>query len=429
MLLLKNATYIDWETLEFTQADILVEEGPDGGIQLNPAAEILHAGNKKPEIHDCSGAYVTKSFAVGHHHVYSALARGMGAPAKNPANFREILKYIWWALDQSLDREMIEASALATAMAAAKAGSTFVIDHHASPNLISGSLDIIAKAFERVGVGHLLSYEITDRYGKEKAAAALDETRRFLEENQGLVGLHASFTVGDDTMGAATELIRQTGSGAHIHVAEDVYDQQHCFSTHQKSVVQRLLDFGITENPKSLLIHCLHLKHDEKEMLRDAPAWIVENIESNLNNGVGHFNGKDIGGRIFLGTDGMHSDMLRSAQFAFFAGREHDNIDFEIAYRRFRNVHRYLSQNQFSGDGPNNLVVLDYNSPTAFKPENFLGHFLFGLNATHVRDVISKGKIIVKDRRLQTVDEKEILEFTREQSQRLWSRMKKVKIK
>lgn len=127
-----------------------------------------------------------------------------------------------------------------------------------------------------------------------------------------------------------------------------------------------------------------------------------------------------------LGTDGMHSDMLRSAQYAFFAGQQSDNINFEVAYRRFRNIHRYLSQNRFSGDGPSNLVVLDYGSPTAFNGENFLGHFLFGLNATHVRDVISNGKLIVKDKSLQTVDENEILGFTREQSLRLWSRMKKI---
>ncbi len=131
MILLKNATYIDWKTLEFKNTNILVEEGLKGKIQFIDNTESF----KEDETIDCKGKLVTKSFGVGHHHVYSALARGMGAPKKNPENFYEILEYVWWTLDKALDKDMIEASALTTAIACAKAGSTFVIDHHASPKL------------------------------------------------------------------------------------------------------------------------------------------------------------------------------------------------------------------------------------------------------------------------------------------------------
>jgi len=105
----------------------------------------------------------------------------MPAPKKSPSDFFEILKYIWWNLDKALDKEMIEASALATAMACAKAGATFVIDHHASPNFINRSLEVISNAFEKVGISNLLCYEITDRDGKEKATQGLDETENYLK--------------------------------------------------------------------------------------------------------------------------------------------------------------------------------------------------------------------------------------------------------
>lgn len=422
-LLLTNATFIHWETLEFSNTNIVVEEGQKGDISFYQNLYDIPNRKKLTSI-DCSGRYVTKSFAVGHHHVYSALALGMGAPAKNPDNFREILEYIWWTLDKSLDAEMIEASALATAMACAKSGSTFVIDHHASPNALLGSLDIIAKAFDKVGVSHLLCYEITDRDGEEKAMQGLEESDGYLRKNQALVGLHASFTVGNETMKRAADLMQKHNSGIHIHVAEDKHDEQSCLETHHQWVVDRLNDYGLLDSPKSILAHCLHLDQYEKNQVRDSKAWVVENIESNLNNNVGYFDGRDLGERIFLGTDGMHSDMIRSAQAAFFVGQRHDNIDFAAAYRRFRNVHRYLAQNSFSGDGENNLVVLDYDSPTDFNTENFLGHFIFGLSSKHVQHVISKGKMIVKDRGLQTVNESEVLEFTREQSLRLWKSMK-----
>jgi len=224
-LILKNAIFIDWKTLIFKQTNIKIEEGINGSFQFFDDFSKIEI-SKKDEVLDCEGKLVTKSFAVGHHHAYSALARGMPAPKRNPADFVEILKYIWWNLDKNLDKNTIEASAMATAIACAKAGSTFAIDHHASPNFIEGSLDIIADAFDKVGINHLLSYEISDRDGKQKALRGLEETDRYLSQHQGLVGLHASFTLSNSTLNMAADLMQKYDTGIHIHVAEDKYDQE-----------------------------------------------------------------------------------------------------------------------------------------------------------------------------------------------------------
>ena len=421
-IILKNATFIYWKTLELIQTSLRVEPGIGGGCLLLPD-DLEGVDISRDEVIDCTGKLVTKAFAVGHHHVYSALARGMPVPPKQPENFLQILEYVWWNLDKALDKDMIEASALATAMACAKAGSTFVIDHHASPNAIKGSLEIIANAFDRVGVSHLLCYEISDRDGLEKAQLGLQETEEYLNVNQGLVGLHASFTVGDETLTKAVDLMAKTHSGIHIHVAEDIADQQQCEQEHNMRVMERLHHFGVLNSPKTILAHCLHLSEKERSLIRNSPAWIVENAESNLNNNVGHFRGTNLGKNIMLGTDGMHSDMLRSAQAAFFAGQEADQINVPEAYRRFRNVHHYLADNHFEGDGENNLVVLDYDSPTPITEHNFLGHFVFGLSSNHIRHVISNGSWLVKNKRLTNVNEKELLTFAKEQALRLWKKL------
>ncbi len=423
MLLLKNATYIDWKTLEFVKTDIFVSEGEGGKISFQAENE-LKVHDKDYNIIDCTAKYVTKSFAVGHHHVYSSLARGKRAPKRNPANFLEILEYIWWNLDKCLDEEMIRYSALTTAMACAKAGSTFVIDHHASPNFVRNSLQTIADAFDEVGVSHLLCYEISDRDGQDIAEKGLQETDSWLQKKQGLVGLHASFTVGDDTLKSAVDLMKKYNSGIHIHVAEDLSDQDLCIKNYGKRVVERLYDSGALDSSKTILGHCLHLSDDERNLIRNSTAYVVQNMESNLNNKVGFFSGKNLGERIMLGTDGMHSDMLQSAKAAFFAGQQTDNIDYNSAYQRFRNVHLYLGNNHFSGDADNNLVVLDYDSPTEFNQSNFLGHFLFGLNSNHILHVISNGKLIVENRKITTVNENEILERSRKLSVKLWERMR-----
>jgi putative selenium metabolism protein SsnA len=419
-LLLKNGTYIHPETLEFTTSNILVEEGIKGKISF---FKDIPKDNIYPII-DCSGKYITQSFVCGHHHVYSALSRGMGAPKKNPENFNEILEYVWWTLDKCLDAEMIEASALYTAIASLKNGVTFVIDHHASPNAIKGSLEIIARAFEKVGASHLLCYEISDRDGLDKAGEGLNETSEYLKNHQGLVGLHASFTVSDDTLKKAVELAKQSDSGIHIHVAEAESDQDHCVSTYGMRVIERLQKFGALQSGKTILGHCLHLSENEKYIINNSPAWVVQNTESNLNNRVGYFNAKGLGENIMMGTDGMHSDMLRSAKAAFFVGQNFDTIGYDSVYRRFRNADKYLQSNRFKGHGPNNLVVLDYDTPTPFNTGNFYGHFVFGLESHHVQHVISNGRLIVENRKILTVDEEKILAEARTQAERLWAQMR-----
>jgi len=417
MILLQDATYIDFETLELKNCDILISSGK---------VEFHQAKTYKGEVSEtinCSGKLVTHSFVVGHHHAYSALSRGMGAPIKSPENFYEILKYVWWTLDKCLTPEMVEYSGLVTAIACAKAGATFVIDHHASPNAVQGSLETLAKAFEKVGLSHLLCYEISDRDGDKIAWQGLEETDNYLKEHQGLVGLHASFTLSDKTMKAASELMQKYSSGVHIHVAEDKYDQQHCHENFGQSVVERLNSFGFLNSGKSILVHCLHLTDNERNLIEQSPCWVVQNTESNLNNNVGYFNSKGLGNNIMLGTDGMHSDMLQSMKAAYFVGQNYDPMSPLQAYSRLRNAHRYIAQNGFTGDGPDNLVVLDYDSPTPVTQENLAAHFAYGINQTHVQHVIANGRLILKDRKLTIVDEEAILKKSQELALKLWQCM------
>jgi len=419
MILLKNGTFIDWRSLEFRHSDILVEPGVNGTFGFVSNYNSLGVSRSI----DCTGKFITRSFANGHHHAYSALARGMPAPKKKPRNFPEILQYIWWNLDKALNTDFIRLSALATAMSCAKHGVTFVIDHHASPYAVEGSLRTIAAAFDEVGVGHLLCYECSDRDGPEIAQKGLEETEEYIANQQGLVGLHASFTAGNDTLARAVRLASQANSGIHIHVAEDASDQDHCLGTYRSRVVQRLYTAGVLQFPKSILAHCLHLDDKERRLVENSPAWVVQNMESNLNNAVGLFSSRGLGQRIIYGTDGMHSDMLRSAKAAFFAGHSRDPVDYNETYRRFRNIHHYLHDNGIAGDNDNNLVVFNYDSPTPVNADNFAAHFIFGIESSHITHVISQGRLIVEDGRILTVNEQEVLAESQIQAKKLWDRM------
>ena len=423
-LYLKDAMFLDWQSLEIKRTHLAVEEGSQNGISFLKAMPPQDTMATEDRVIDCADKLVTKSFGCGHHHIYSTLARGMPAPRKIPTNFTEVLEYVWWHIDKRLDLEMIEASALASAVYCAKNGVTFVIDHHASPMAIKDSLSTIAKAFDRVGIAHMLCYEISDRDGQGPREEGLAETAAFLAQGyQGHVGLHASFTVGNELLQEAIALAKKHDTGLHIHVAEDRADQEDALTQYGKRVVERLADAGALELSKSILCHCIHLSEHEKELLRRSGVWVAQNVESNQNNNVGLTGYAAITDNVMLGTDGMHCDMLRSAKAAFLAGQDTEDIGFDGLYRRFRDVHRYTREFGASGDDENNLVVLDYDAPTEVTADNFLGHFVYGLDARHVETVICKGRVIVEDRCIATVDEAEVLTYAREMGKRLWDKM------
>ncbi len=422
-ILLKNTTFIDHQSFEFIPCHVFVSDSLKGKLSI--LKSVTKELPKADTVIDCSKKFVTRSFACGHHHAYSALATGMPSPKKTPFDFMDTLRYIWWTLDVCLDQELIEISAMATAIACARNGVTFVIDHHSSPKAIKGSLDIIAKAFDKVGIAHLLCYENSDRNGSKGIIEGFQETEDYLSRKQSLIGLHASFTLSDKTLNQAAELMQKYKTGIHIHIAEDSADQRDCVKKYHKRIVDRLEDFGFLSSTKTILGHCLHISEIEREMIAESGVWIAQNTESNLNNKVGFFNSGQIARNVMLGTDGMHSDMMKSAKAAFFVGQNFDTTSYSDTYRRLRNVHRYIDENNFAGDDANNLVVLDYNPHTEFNQQNFLGHFMFSLESKHIQHVIANGKLIVNDRKVVNVSEEDVFVQSRKLSVKLWQRMEK----
>ena len=250
----------------------------------------------------------TPGLVCAHHHLYSALARGMPAPPRTPTTFLGVLEQIWWRLDTALDLEMLEWSAKLGALEALEAGCTAIVDHHESPNAIEGSLSVVADACSEVGVRVVASYGVTDRHGPDGARRGLAENERFLSGGgRGMVGVHAAFTCSDDTLAAAADLAIRHGVGVHVHVAEGPDDA---------GAVERLRALTTDD---WLLIHGVHLPDDH-----GLQGTIVHNPRSNMNNAVGYARPTRFANPVALGTDGIGADMLAEFQLAFVAARAVD---------------------------------------------------------------------------------------------------------
>ncbi|HLJ67209.1 MAG TPA: amidohydrolase family protein [Chloroflexota bacterium] len=426
-LILRNGTLVDPALGMLEKGDVLVS-----------GARIESVGGQVPEGGhegvDCSGCLVLPGNVCAHTHLYSALARGMPAPPRAPSTFPEILELIWWRLDRALDAASIRYSALIGLLDAARAGTTSLVDHHASPNFIDGSLDIIADAFEEVGLRGVLCYEVTDRGGRERSRAGLRENVRFMNENQrdgvrGMMGAHASFTLEDDTLVELAGAAREQGTGVHIHVAEDRCDQNDSLRRSGQRVVGRLEGAGVL-TPRSIAAHGVHLDRGELDSLQRVGAWLVHNCRSNLNNSVGRAPVQRFGGRAALGTDGIDGDMFAESKTAFFRAREDDLATSADRFVELLQAGAALVSESF--DAPlgrlqpgsaADLIVLEYESPTPLTAGNFPWHWMFALGTDRVRDVMVGGRWIVRNRELPGLDEERIRRRAREEAHALWGRM------
>jgi putative selenium metabolism protein SsnA len=415
---------------QVTVTDLLVENGRIAAIRPELTADAATL--------DCRGCLVVPGNVCAHTHVYSALARGMPYRLEPPTTFLEILQRVWWRLDRALDEPSIRASALVAGREALLAGTTTLVDHHASPNAIDGSLHILAEALGELGIRSVLAYEVTDRDGPERARGGLDENRRFLRRvedewyplSRGMVGAHASFTLSSETLDACVELARETSAPIHIHVAEDAVDEADAVARYDQRVVARLAAAGALSGG-ALLAHAVHLQPAEARMILEAGATVAHNPRSNMNNGVGRTPLGWLGDRVALGTDGIGADMFEEARVAYLRRREEElgtSPDWALARlaRGARLAGRAFDEpmlGTLEPGAPADLVVLEPSPPTPLDAANLAGHWIFGLAGGSVRDVFVAGAPVVRNGRLTRVDDDELLAQARDEADRLWTRM------
>ncbi len=355
----------------------------------------------------------------------------MPPPKQKPRNFVEILREVWWKLDRALDEESVVVSAKVGATEALLAGVTTVIDHHASPNAIEGSLSAVRRGVDAVGLRSVLAYEITDRHGPEGREAGLRETEDFLRHGQtsrcrALVGGHASFTLEPETLEARGDLAQRYDTGIHVHVAESPDDERDCRTKYDLGLAERFNQYGLL-GPKTLLAHCTHLAWEELSLAQQSGTWLLHCPRSNMNNGVGYAPAGKFGARKALGTDGIGADLFEEARAAAFRGQD-AGVDIDVP-RWFAGGHLIASElfgahiGHLETGALADLVVLDYPSPTPLIADNLLGHLVFGMQSGHVDAAMVDGVWRLWARQVLSFDQAELTAHARDVARGLWNRM------
>jgi len=429
-MLLKGGTLARLHPPALARADLRIEGDTivARGVNLRP--------KRGEAVEDCRGRLVLPGLVCAHTHLYSALSRGMPPPATAPASFPDMLARVWWKLDQALTEEAIYYSAMIGAVEAVRAGTTTIVDHHASPNAIAGSLDIIREALGVVGVRGVLGYEVTDRGGMRRRDAGLAENDRFLTATRtdtqfrGLVGAHASFTLRDSSLAALGDLARYHRAGIHIHVAEAKDDDARTRRAHGTGIVARIARHGLL-NDRAVLAHGVHLSGRDRARVRSAGAWLVHNPRSNMNNAVGHAPIETFGERAALGTDGWPADMLAELRFAHFREREHLGLRRAYPAATLLQGGQALASEVFgvpfgtlAPGSAADLVVSDYVPPTPLTAANLPGHLLAGVTPSTFTGVMAAGRWVCRGGTPVNIDVDVVYRRARQLAAALWRRMR-----
>jgi len=393
---------------------------------------------------DAEGQLALPATLCGHTHFYGAFARGWGYPGPPATRFGEILERLWWRLDKSLSLEDVRYSTQVCLADAIRHGTTTLIDHHASPNAIEGSLDVIAEEILSAGLRASLCYEVTDRDGEERARAGIEENVRFLRRMQeqphpqlaGSFGLHASLTLSDETLEAAVAAAEPFNTGFHIHAAEGKEDVEDSLEKSGQRVIHRLHDAGIL-GPQSIVAHAVHVDESEMEVLAETESWVTHQPRSNMNNAVGitpveAMLKRDV--QVALGNDGFSNNMFAEMKTAYLVHKlvqsdpqamPADRV-FRLAFEaNARLAHIFWPDQPLARLAPGaaaDIILVDYHPTTPLTVGNLPWHFIFGYEASMITTTISAGEVLMRDRRLLTLDEEEITARSQELAANVWQR-------
>ena len=410
----------------------------DGKIVAVGPLQDVSKGFSPDEVVDAGGCIVMPGLICSHTHLYGIALRGSALNIEEPSDFLQILQRVWWPLDEKLTNEDAYATTLAAGIESVTNGTTCYADTYSAPNAIEGSLDSIAKASNEVGLRGVISFEATERRGAGEGTKGLNESLRFIEKKDkgrtmGMISLHASFTVSDDLISRGVDASREHRVPLTIHVSEGPNDGYHNMERYGKRSVERLQKRGLL-SPRAILAHCVHLNQREIQLVAKSSASIAHNPMSNMLNAVGVaslMEMLDQGVNVGLGNDGYVFDMFENMRVGFLlqrVARRNPNRPsaqemVEMCTVNAARAYGLSSLGSIEVGKRGDIIVVRPTFTATPYSGSIYGYIVNSLRGPDVRDVMVDGQVVMKNRRLLTLDVRRAETEVLKAMERLWQRL------
>ena len=440
IILIRNGKLITFDKDIISPYDGLCIEG--NIIKELNYSNVLENKYPKAEIIDASGKIIMPGMINFRSSIYSFFMRGLPVKEKNTYRPGQLMDRLYFRYDTLIDYDMLYYCSLLTCVESIKAGTTTIFDINSSPQAAANSLDIIDGAAQKAGLRTCLAYEVSDRNGAKARDEAIAENIRFIKKcrekgsdlSSAMFGLHSSYTLTDETLYKCAGNSEAAEAGFNICAAADRRDLEDALKKYGMKVIHRLNAQGIL-GPKSLVCGCDHIDEQEVELLKQKSAAVVHCPTMNLKKALRSSSiGKVIksGVPVGIGTAGIADNMFREASQACLYMKSEEKEETaslaEMEEILFRNTpaiagrHFKKEIGRLKADAFADIIILDYYPPTPLNNSNVARHILEGLANTKVNTTVINGRVLMKNRKLLYIDERELAEKSRVAALKLWEK-------
>ena len=409
--------------------DIIIDDGKI--ISLHPSRD-----NDTGQVHEIIDAHemlAMPGLINTHAHVPMVIFRGLAEDVSIERWFNEFM----WPLESNLTEDDVYWGMLLGLVEMIESGVTTVADHYFF-------MDRAAEAVTQIGSRAALGWAVFGDRGYD----ALAETAAFVERWQGQaegrlttwMAPHAPYTCDDDFLRATVAHARQLGAGIHIHAAEEIGQTRASLDKRGITPIQVLAETGILDGP-TIIAHGCGILPEDIDVLRQAtgPVGITHSPKTYLKLGMGltpitalRAAGIPVG----LATDGAVSnntlDIFESLRLMAML-QKHEARDPEVmtipqalhmagpdsaAVVGLSDKIGRLSPGYLA-----DIILLDMQGAHHQPLHSITASLVYNTRAGDVQTVIVNGRVIMRDRRLLTVDKAEIIAQVKEGMTRLAQRI------
>lgn len=412
---MKNYKINNGVILSFRGDDIVTENRTiyvrEGKITFSPFGE-----DEAYETVDASRRLIMPGLVNMHTHAYMTMMRNYA----DDVPFQEWLFNRVMPVEDNLPVEAAYWTSMLGYLEMISTGTTCFVDmhmYHRQPPLAAKEAGI------RAYIGRGLVGDDLYKDGYSRYSQALEEKKEFESDTlKFILAPHAIYTCSPRLLQQVAEAAKEHGMLKEIHLSESLTEVEDCLKNHGKTPVQFLSDLGFLDG-ETILAHCVQMRDNDLDILKDSGATVVTNVASNakLGNGIAPISQmKEKGINVCVGTDGAASNntlnMFREMGLLSLMHKAHTRdclaipSDYIVKAATF-NASRALknpSIGNITEGAAADLIFLDLDAPSLFPNNNLSSALCYSANGSEVDSVMINGRFVMRKRELLTIDKERV---------------------
>ncbi len=411
------------------KSDVLIDETRIASVAPSLAAE-------GASVIDAAGKLVMPGLINAHTHAYMTIHR----------NYADDLAFFDWLdkvqrVEDGMTEEDIYWSTLLGVIEMLKTGTTCFVDMTIkSAQEKTGPRSAAAGAVLASGIRAVISRGLAGVSDSEESIMKFGQTVREMDLFAGesrlqfMHGPHAPYSCMADYLQKLTRSCKERGIGQTIHLSESRAEMDSMEKEKGATPIQYVDAQGVFDVPV-IAAHCVYATDDDIRLMAAKRVSVAINPKSNMKLGNGFAPVRkflDAGVNVCLGTDGcgsnnclnMFQEMNAAALVYKGAARQAQCVGAAdvlnmATVNGAKAIGRAGELGELRAGALADLILIDLNVPQFIPANNVISGLVYSSNGSEVDTVIVDGRVLMRGRRLTTIDEEEVYRECRAITERL----------